>query len=275
MKYAKTHIVEYAPYQHRNERCAVAVLCNVDGKWTAYPANSLRKARALDPAVNLDALRDGLHAMADELTRSPDTLPLYQSGFGGIQVSLKAGTLNYASEEEFQRGIEWTLSVGIEPNKPKATRERATVSRLFVDVKRAFEAYGWMAQSGQGLAAHKIVARYPLVVDEGLAVDFAFKNGVLHCLQTIDYRNNPAQKKVEASAKLLTLGLSPQVADQKTKRYALIAGTDADEAAAGVKLAERVSTDVFIHESREDMGRLMDTVSVAIGQAPIEALPTN
>lgn len=272
---AKTHVIEYAPYDHRNERCAVGLLCLLDdGTCTAHVAQQLRKAKAIDPACDIQSLRDGLMSIASEISENREALALYQSGFGGIRITPNPGTINYSSEEEFENGIKWSMAVAIEPTKPQASRERSSTSRLFLEVKNAFDTYGWMGHMGQTLADHRIIPRYPLLADEGLAVDFALQNGVLHCMQTVDYRHNPAHKRNEANAKLLTLGLATQLTKPDTKRYSVLAGIEASESKAGLKLAERVSSDVFINESSEDMNRLFDIMARAMGQQPMDALTT-
>ena len=272
---AATRLVEFQPYTHRNECCAVGILSfRHDGQVRAHAADKLKKVRALDPAANVQNLRDGLAAMAAELQANPDMLKLYLSGFGSLRVASTEGCVNYTDEADYDKGIHWSLLMAVEPNAPVTQRDRAAVSRLFVEVKNTFDAYGWMAQSGQGLSDHRIVPRYMLSQDEGLVVDFALKNGTLNCIQTVDYRHNPAQRRTEASAKLLTLGIAPQMTDKKPMRYALIAGATEPEAKAGIRLAERVADDVFIHDSSQDMQRLFDNISVAMGQEPMPILST-
>lgn len=272
---AKTHVIEYTPYDHRNERCAVGLLCLLDdGTCTAHIAQQLRKAKAIDPACDVQALRDGLISIAAEISENQKALSLYQSGFGGIRITSNPGTINYSSDEEFENGIKWSMAAAVEPIKPQNSRERSSTSRLFLEVKNAFDSYGWMGHMGQTLEDHRIIPRYQLLADEGLAVDFALQNGVLHCMQTVDYRHNPGHKRNEANAKLLTLGLATQLTKPDTKRYAVLAGMESSESKAGLKLAERVSSDVFINESSEDMSRLFGIMTKAMGQEPMEELTT-
>lgn len=272
---AKTHVIEFAPYEHRNERCAVGLLCLMeDGTCNAHVAQHLRKARAIDPSCDVNVLRDGLKAIASEISVNPSALALYQDGIGQIRIAQNSGVINYTNEDDFLEGVKWSMAVAIEPTKPQISRERASTSRLFLEVKNAFDTYGWMGHTGQTLADHRIIPRYPILADEGLAVDFALQNGVLHCMQTVDYRHHPEKKRNEANAKLLTLGLAVQLTQPGTKRYALIAGVDAAESRAGLKLAERVSSDVFVNESSEDMRRLFSIMEKAMGQEPLEELTT-
>lgn len=275
MKTASVHVVEFVPYPHRNERCAVGVLVRTEDGWQARPATSLRKARALDPACDPQTLRDGLAAIAQEISAAPAALTLYQAGVNGIRVGIGEGRIDYRDADELERGIQWVLATAVQPIAVPASRQREPVSRLFVSVKQAFDSYRWLASSQQTIADHRIVVRYPLVRDEGVVVDFALANGALHCMQTIDWRHNAAQRRTEANAKLLALGMAEALTHQDTRRYALVAGVDADEARPSMRLAERVCSDVFVHESSSDMQRLFSTLAHAMGQQPIPDLTTN
>jgi hypothetical protein len=272
---AKTYVIEYVPYAHRNERCAVGLLCvTANHSCTIHVANQLRKAKTINPSCDVESLRAALASIAVELSQDIDLLELYQSGFSGIKIASDAGSISYANQDELDEGVKWSMAVAVEPIKAKPTRERPSISRLFIDIKNSFDAYGWMGHTGHSLSDHRIIPRYPLLADEGLTVDFALKNGSFHCLQTVDYRHNPAQKRTEANAKLLTLGMAQHLTGHTTQKYTLIAGTDSPESKTGLKLAERVSNDVFVHESAEDMNRLLDIIAKAMGQDGFEKLTT-
>lgn len=269
---AHTRLVTFQPYPHRAEQCALGVLVFLPGgEVQAHLASQLRKAKALDPACNIDDLREGLQSVAREIEQHPSVLPLYETGVGPIRISHAQGMLKFHDDASLEEAIRWTLAVSVEPLKAALSRERASVSRLFVEIKNAFSAYGWMAQPGQSISDHKIMPRYPLAADEGLTVDFALQNGALNCIQTVDYRNHPEQKRIEANAKLLTLGFASQFAN-KAKRYAVIAGTENPEAKTALRLAERVADEVLVHESADDMNHLFDIITAAMGQSPLPRL---
>ncbi len=276
MNTATTHLVEYVPYPMRNERCAVGVLARRhDGRFSMHLGQHLKKAKAINPACSIEALREGLEAIATELQNHPEVLSLYASGCTGIFISPKTGRITYRDDDEFNEGIRWALAAAVEPAKLVRTRERAPVSRLFIEIKNTFDSIGWMAHMGQRLDTGLIVPRFPLSADEGLVVDFAQqKGGNFLAVQTVDYRHNASAKRNEASAKLLTLGMADQIVVPHTKRLAIFAGTSEPEAAAGLKLAERFCNDVFVEESGDDMRRLMDTIAASMGQASMPVLRT-
>lgn len=276
MNTADTHLVEYVPYPMRNERCAVGVLARRhDGKFSMHLGHQLKKAKALNPACSIEALRGGLEAIAVELQQHPEAISLYASGATGIVISPRAGRITYRDEAEFEDGIRWALSVAVEPAKLVRTRERAPVSRLFMEIKNAFDAFGWMAQMGQSIEAGMIVPRFALSASEGLVVDFAQQGKQFLAVQTVDYRHNAPVKRTEASAKLLTLGMAEQIIIPHTQRIAVFAGTNAPESGAGMRLAERVCNDVFVEESSDDMRRLMDLIAASMGQSSMPVLRTS
>ncbi len=275
MNTAITHVIEYVPYAHRNERCAVGMLAvRPDGQISIHVGQQIKKAKAINPACDIVALREGLHAIEAELREHPETLPLYSSGATGIVISTKAGRIDFRDEDELQRGIEWALVIAVEPAKTVKTRERASVSRLFVSIKNTFESLGWMASMNQGIDTGKIIPRFPLSANEGLVVDFAQQKQQFLALQTVDYRHNATAKRTEASAKLLTLGMADQIIVPRTQRIAVFAGTDAQEAVAGLRLAERICNDVFVEESGDDMRRLVDMLAASMGQSSMPTLLT-
>lgn len=271
---AHTRLVTFQPYPHRAEQCALGVLVLLPGgQVQAHLTAHLRKAKAIDPACNIDDLREGMRNVAQEIEQNPGALALYETGVGPILISRKQGMLQYHDDASLQDAIRWTLAVSADPHKPTPSRERASVSRLFMEIKSAFSAHGWMAQPGQGISAHKIMPRFALAADEGLTVDFALQSDSLNCIQTVDYRNHPEQKRVEANAKLLTLGFANQfTATGKANRFAVIAGTENPEAKPGIRLAERVADEILVHESADDMNRLFGLIAQAMGQSPLQAL---
>jgi hypothetical protein len=269
---AETQIIYFQPYAARPERCAVGVLVfAAGGTVQARLAENLRKAKALDPACNIDLLRDGLLSIAADIQANPTIWHLYADGFGSIRFSKEAGVINYADERELESGILWHLNTAVNPRATFATRERLPISRLFLDLKKAFAAYGWLADMGQGLADHRIVPRYPLIIDEGITTDFALMNGTLNVYQSIDFRTNQAQRKVETQAKAFAMGIAPQVSTG-AHAYAIVAGTHGEDAHKSLKTLERVAEDVYVFESSDDMTKLYNDIAVKLDRPSFPTL---
>lgn len=276
MNTATTHLVEYVPYPMRNERCAIGVLAHrSDGTFAMRAAQNLKKVRALNPACDVQALRDGLQAAAAEIQAHPTSLRLYADGVGGIHISPRAGRMVFQDEDEFEDRIKWALAAAVEPAKPVKERARPSISRLFMEVKNSFESFGWLAPQGQRIEAGLIVPRYSLSPEEGLTLDFAQQSKEKFvAVQTVDYRHNAQHKKTEASAKLLTLGIAPQILVPGVMRIGIFAGANEPEAHAGLQLAERTCNEIFIEESADDMRRFVDTIAAFMGQSSMPMLRT-
>jgi len=265
-------LIEYVPYKFRSEICTLGVLVqSQDNSYKIHFGNNLKKIKAIDPSCDVNFLRESLERISKQLTDSPELLELYQDGFGKLKIQKTEGYISYRNTEEYTNAIQWVLKTAVEPAVIYAKRDRLTTSRLYLEMKNIFNTYGWLAKPTQNLSDHRIVARFPLVLDEGLIVDFALKNGKMNCIQTIDYRHSTSTKKTEAQAKLLTLELSHQVYDS-VNAYVVIAGSYEDDAKKSIKLAKRVVDDIFVHESSEDMTRLLSKLACAIGEEPLPIL---
>ena len=276
---ATTRLIEFHPYPQRNERCALGLLAfRHDGSVRAHLAHNLRKVRAMDPSCDVEALRVGLERMAEALADDMTALPMYVDGFGALRIAPSEGYVTYSSDDEYEAAIRWALGVGAEPVAAQSLRERAPISRLFLEVKGVFHTLGWLAKMGQGIEDHVIVPRFALSADEGLSVDFALKNTAMHYLQTVDFRSthHATQRRTEAQAKALALGLAEQLIQHPlhAQRYFVVAGASEPDAKRTIKMAERVCEHVFAHESRQDMDELMSILGRAMGQPPLEQLGT-
>lgn len=276
---ATTRLIEFHPYPQRNERCALGLLAfRHDGSVRVHLAHNLRKVRAMDPSCDIESLRVGLERMAEALADNKLALQMYVDGFGALRIAPSEGYVTYSGDDEYEAAIRWSLEVGAEPVAAQSLRERAPISRLFLEVKGVFHTFGWLAKMGQGIEDHVIVPRFALSADEGLSVDFALKNTAMHYLQTVDFRSthHATQRRTEAQAKALALGLAEQLIQHPlhAQRYFVVAGAGEPDAKRTIKMAERVCEHVFAHESRQDMDELMSILGRAMGQPPLEQLGT-
>ena len=276
---ATTRLIEFHPYPQRNERCALGLLAfRHDGSVRVHLAHNLRKVRAMDPSCDIESLRVGLERMAEALADDKFALQMYVDGFGALRIAPSEGYVTYSGDDEYEAAIRWSLEVGAEPVAAQSLRERAPISRLFLEVKGVFHTFGWLAKMGQGIEDHVIVPRFALSADEGLSVDFALKNTAMHYLQTVDFRSShqATQRRTEAQAKALALGLAEQLIQHHlhAQRYFVVAGAGEPDAKRTIKMAERVCEHVFAHESRQDMDELISILGRAMEQPPLEQLGT-
>lgn len=284
MTQAITHLIEYHPYQLRNERCAIGLLVIFpDGQVRAHLCRNLRKVKAMHPATDLDELRDVVDKLALDLSEDRELLAIYLAGpVGGVVLNPRAGYITFATQDEYEASVSWALGYMAEPVAAKPKRDRLPTSRLYLEIKNVFATMGWMAQPSQGIQDHRILPRYQLSAEEGLSVDFALLNTCMHYLQTADFRSasNPTQRRHEVQAKWFALTLAAQltpaeISGSGVERYVVIAGGDTEEGAKAIKAVHRVTDHVFVNESAQDMRDLMDIYADAMGQPPLPSFATH
>ncbi len=274
---AATRLIEFRPYPNRAERCIIGLIAfRSDGGVRAHLTANLRKVSAMDPSCDVQTLREGMDRIARDLERVREMLPIYEDGFGPLRLARAEGFVTFDREEEYEEGIQWALRVAADPLAVRQLRERTATSRLFIELKTVFGGLGWMARLGQGINDRVIVPRYPISSDEGLSIDFAVRTNGEYLMQTVDFRSphHIGQRRSEAQAKALALGIAPQLSSIPVHSYFLVAGSNTDEAKRAIRLAERMCDRIYVHESRADMNDLMDRLNSVMGQPPLElALP--
>lgn len=273
MHAAITHTIHWAPYDHRPELCSIGVLVFLPhGEVQVHMATSLRKVKAMDPSVSQLALREMVVGLAKELNRNPSLWALYKNGLPHLRFSGKPGVIRYTNETQLKDGIAWSIKATAEPVKAQKTIQREAVSRLFIDIKRTFSNMGWMAAVGAGIDQHRIVPRYSVVQDEGLITDFALKANALEMFQVIDFRNpSDPSRRQESQAKAYAVAVAKQTIE-KAMGYAIVAGSAQESAAKSLRTLERVTDDVFVYESSDDMSRLFRHLGNAMGTPPLPVL---
>ena len=269
MSHAQFAILRHQPYAARTEHVNIGVVVFMpEGGIRVRMASNLRKLRAFDPSVDLDVVRSQELAIPELMAglSMAETRSFLQR-LGPWRLNAELGTLEYASAEELDAGIEWALVTACEPGQPKLLRERPPTSRLYVDLKRTFDTLGWLGKTQQSISEHLIVAHFPISMSEGLVADFALKNGSLHVLETVDLRDssNPSVKRAQAQAKALLLSVAA-AEDSTVKTVAVVAGSAGNAARPTMRLLERFSTDLYAYESSSDMQTFFGRCAAALGK---------
>lgn len=239
------------PYPWRSEHLNVGlVVLLADGSVRVHVADSLKKVRAFAPGVDLEAVRGWPAEMQQDLTgcRSLDEAAARLSRWGHArQLSEQRGMFRYANEHEYSERVGRALARLVEPERPmRKPADRSQRSRLEVELKTAFAAYGWMS-ADPSQVDHRIVHHYPIEPEMDLHADFAVRNGVMHVIETVDFRvADPASKRDSARAKALVLTLA-----KDARRYAIVAGGDGEAIRPAVRLLAS-QADALIRWERPD-----------------------
>jgi hypothetical protein len=269
---AKTAIIKYQPYTTRDENCALGILAFLEsGEIKLHLVSDLKKAVALNPNESVSALRDNINLTVDYLNENKGAWEAYKSGFGHLRFSAGEGYFHYENDEEYDRAVKWHLDMSATPATPdKRAKHKTPATRLFSELKRSFESYGWMGKSLQDIDKHKLVTHYPISSDEDISAEFALKNGVLRLVETIDFRvGETSAKRHEARGKALVFDIAKDI-NKKTNCTVVVGGTDLAESKSTLKMLNRYADKVISFESTADMRSLFKDIGVATGRPMLE-----
>lgn len=256
-------VLSHYPQPNRTEHVHIGlVVFLADASVRVHFGQDLKKLRAVDPQVSLDTVRsweNGLPRMLQGY--SMEQAAEFLRNFGQWRLSSSLGQFIYRDEEDYLNRVTNALhSLISAPSKP--SRERATLSRLHLDLKTAFNTKGWL---GKNIQNHEIVERFP--IGPMTTAEFALQNGSLHVIESLDLRasSNPWAKRNDARAKALTLDMTRRLA-QKSARYAVLAGVDSPLLREAKALMEDYSDFVFTWENATEMDELMGRLGQATGK---------
>jgi hypothetical protein len=270
---AITYLINYQPYPARAEHCTLGALVFAqDGPARVHLAHNLKKAKALDPQANLEALRESLIALAKEVTIRPGSWEVFRTGLAGIRFSQDAGFFSYADPDEYERQVQWLLQTAAEPRSVQSRKLYQSKSRLFVELKSSFKSFGWLGEKPEDIEDHKVVTYYPVVADQGLSAEFAMKNGRLHLVETVDFRSGVVSaKRMEARGKALVFDAAKEQEIQ-TQCTVVVAAQDYAEIQASMNLLNRYADRVAVYDSVTDMQSLFGDWAKAMNR-PMLTMP--
>ena len=187
-QYYKFAIIRFAPDDTRDERLNIGIVIFTDTGVDIRMPLSLKKIRALSPAIDTVILRELMENIKE-----------IDSSFGitGIEISQRikrlsrvgpltlseAGTFVAQDERAYENRISSIMKTMVDLELvPHRVKEKRT--KLLTQVKQSFNRQHVLATKGEDLDSHRIVSRYELAT--GLVADFVLRNGVLHVIETID-----------------------------------------------------------------------------------------
>ena len=255
-------VLAHHPQPNRTEHANIGIVVFLaDGSVRAHFAQDLKKLRAMDPQVNLEAVRSWESGLPHMLAgKTIEQATAFLRNFGQWKLSPTLGKFAYTDEDSYLTRVSNALhSLVAAPASER--RERAEVSRLHMDLKTAFGAKGWL---GRNIDNHEIVERYP--IGPMTTAEFALQKGRLHVIESLDLRtSNPSAKRHDARSKALTLDMARKVSGN-TARYAILAGIDSPMINEARALMKDYSEHVFTWENPADMDNLMGMLGKATGK---------
>lgn len=266
---AQYGVLSHYPKPHRTEHVHIGIVCFThEGLVRVHFGDDLKKLRAIDPTVDLEAVRSWEKGLP-ELVKGMDVANAIQviRDFGQWTMSETMGRFVYSTEEDyFARVVHALRNLVSAPEK--SLRERHEVTRLHIDLKIAFNSKGWL---GRDINNHEIVERHPL--GPMTTAEFALQNGRLHVIESLDLRtSNLSAKKNDARSKALTLDMARRVAEDSA-RFAVVAGVDSPLLADARDLLSGYCDHILQWESVHDMNGLFEQLGQATGKPGLQ-IPT-
>lgn len=154
---------------------------------------------------------------------------------------------------------------------------RRPASKLQSQLKSWMRGAKIMGRSMDDLSKRRIVSNYPVSVEADVYADFAYKNGALHVIETLDLRGvehvNSTLRNT-AAFKSITLDLARDIVGERGQRIGIVAATDYAAIRPVLRLFERNSDEIFAIDSPSDAQRFADLLARGLhidgGLLPVE-----
>ena len=185
----KFSLLRMAVSPPRDERLNVGLAVFRDGTLDVRLLRSLGKLNALSLAYDQDSIRAAAVALKDldrQLSGSGDPEESRLSKlieFAAFDFS-PLGNFSANSLDAYEQQISFLMKSFVEPEPAQKNNSRGKGTKLAVALKHAFKSDRILAQRGEGLSTHRVVANVELAT--GLVADFVLKNGAMHVIETVD-----------------------------------------------------------------------------------------
>ena len=178
-------LVSIIPDPIRNEQINIGIIGSFEDKIEYRFLNNPQKIKAIAPSFNVydkQKIGDGIIRLIKTMpndqiielmpTLSDEFLYIYPVNYGWVD--------NY---DNFLLEVEHLYKRLVKPIAKRITRFKTT--KLKTDVKNQFRRKNYI---GEDIKQRKIVLNYPIDEAEDLIADFAYENGTLNIIETLDFR---------------------------------------------------------------------------------------
>ncbi|USE78867.1 DUF3037 domain-containing protein [Cupriavidus gilardii] len=266
----KFSVLRVIPNAVRGERVNV-------GLSTVDPSSTVRihlhvnrdRLRALDPnltAIDWENWAEQAETLLNSLPESARTQWLC-TGLAPVIADKEFGWFK-ASQDGYDTMVDQLLERLV--LKPRKVAERRKSGRqathLQAQLRNWFKAEKIMGKSMDDLSRHRIVEEFPVSIETDSFADFAFKNGALHIMETLDLRHVDhltARLRNQAAFKSVVLDQARDVVGDG-KCIAIVAATDYQAVKPALRMIERNADEVLSIDSPQDVERLATRLSEAL-----------
>jgi hypothetical protein len=253
----------------RNEHINLGIAVWRDGMPEFHVDASINRLSALDPnyprlPIFRQLMDDSLaSSLATQLAALPDQAARFTLlEFMLAPMRLIPGGELFAAEGDFTSVIDRLMAALVRRPALSVKAERRPVrnTKLTRQLKDWFRQAKVMGRNMDDLSRSRIVEQYPVSVESDVYADFAYKNGHLHVIETLDLRGadhiTPSLRN-NAAFKSITLDMARDVVGQG-KCIGVVAVSNYANVKSAVRLFERNADELYSLESPADVQRLSD-----------------
>lgn len=275
MKTAHYSLITMRPNPERLDTLCVGVAILAESEWIIRVLPTSEKLLAVDrayPITKLQNTAEGLRRFFSNCKNLYDARQMLFSNKSAVSVHEFEGVFVYETDEQFAVQVNAIMCESVLPiAAPLAalSNNKKEKTRIRTKLRKRFEDAGIFSRETDGINDHKVVANYPVSLEQGLNAEFALKNSVMHLTETLDFGVSDdlmRNKNWEAQAKCLTLRVALEKFGKDTQRHIILAGSSIEHAARSVNLLSTAGT-LYMLESSTDMANYFDKIESAAQSA--------
>lgn len=264
-------VIQFAAHPARDERLNVGLVVFHENSLDIRLSKRLDRVRTLSAALDLDQVRasltnlDALDAYARSTGASTPAERLAKiASLAPVQFS-PLGMVHSPSSAEYEIAIASLLQKLVEPEPTPVKPTKGRPSRLLTTLKRAFRQERVLAQKGEDINCHRILANHPIA--EGYDADLILKNGLMHVFETADALGEDFTPRKIISDIAVSALVFEQAritfgnAETKTKLIYQASSRNEAIAASALQLAEHQGAELLNWESSDDRRQFIAHVS--------------
>ena len=276
-------ILRARPSALRGESMNVGIVVFVDGGLMARIDANPARLRAFDPDLAAlpiwDSLQNDIERLAETTQAMHAQHHLLKTMLSPVRADEQLGEIALDDGEEIESRIDYLMhrlvartvrTIPI-PKQVKVPKQ----SKLNTQLRQWFRSSKLYSRNVADLSKHRVVPNYPVAANNDLYAEFALMNGVVHVIETLDFRGHDKMSATvhkEAAIKSIVLDQAKRHLDPGSQKIAVVAASDYGAMRPAIGIVSNYADDVITMASSSDRQRLADFIASALHQQSIPLL---
>ncbi|WP_250538673.1 MULTISPECIES: DUF3037 domain-containing protein [unclassified Caballeronia] len=263
-------VLRVIPNAMRGERINVGVaITHPNNRVTVHLGANTDRLKALDPNLTAIRWKTWQEQASDTLQSMPPEARKFwlMHGMRPVVSDEEEGCFRTSEHETFDEIVSDLLRrmVDLPERVIRATKTKQVHSaRLHSQLKSWFKGRHIMGSNIDDMNRRCIVEDYPVSRETDTFAEFAFMNGAVHVIETLDLRNVEQltqRQRNQAAFKSVVLDEARAVTGSSGRRIAVVSATNYEAVRPALRIVERTADDVISMESRQDVLRFANHIS--------------